>query len=145
MELSKASERSPFSSLRNELARLKGVLQRINQSIGTEAEILAEDPAAPPNWISPDCELAVQPNKTKTVKIESEAATLPDHEKRLNEKILELENQVRTKEWLLKTRDAQIKKLRAELVEAKISLMTEGKDKWDGQGWRKLWKQAVGS
>lgn len=144
MEFSKASERNPFSSLRNELARLKGVLQRINQSIATEAEILADDPSSPGNTISQDCELTAKPHETKTVKIESEAA-VPDQEKRLNERILELENQVRTKDWLLKTRDAQIKKLRAELVEAKISLMTEEKDKWDGPGWRKLLKQAVGS
>lgn len=144
MEFSRASEGNPFGALRNELARLKSVLQRINRSIPAEAETSDADPAAPANMISQDLQTVAQSEETKTVKIESEAM-VPDHEKRLREKILELENQVRTQEWLLKTRDAQIKKLRSELLEAKISLMTEEKDKWEGPGWRKLWKQAVGS
>jgi citrate lyase gamma subunit len=144
MDPSKENENNPFSSLRNELSRLKGVLQRIDQSIAAEGKNLPEDPAAPAKMISQDLQIAVQPNETKTVRVESET-TVPDHEKSLDETILELENQIRVKEWLLKTRDAQIKKLRSELVEAKLSLMTEEKDKWDGHGWRKLWKQAVGS
>jgi len=144
MDTSKGNESNPFSSLRNELSRLKGVLQRINRSIAADGINLPEDPAVPAEMISQERELKDQPNETKTDRIGRET-TIPDREKSLNEKIQELENHVRTKEWLLKTRDAQIKKLRAELVEAKISLMTEEKDKWDGHGWRKIWKQAVGS
>jgi hypothetical protein len=139
MELSRANGSNPFSSLRNELTRLKGVLQRINQSITDEADTLvAGDQVAPAETANQNIERATQLDEAETTAMGAETPSRY-REESLKERILELENQIKIKEWLLKTRDAQLKRLRYELAGARISLMTGEKNKWGDHDRRKMW------
>ncbi len=116
MELLKEIESDPFSPLKNEILKLKEMLLCQLESITKQAEVVTPSDACQDEQIRES----------------------------LNAKIRDLENHVKVKEWLLETRDAQLRKVKSDLQEKELRLAAKEREECGSNGRRKLWKQAFG-
>ncbi|MFQ5682367.1 MAG: hypothetical protein ACE5HC_03750 [Candidatus Binatia bacterium] len=153
-EFLEENKHNPFSPLRNGLDKLRQMLLCRMEFITSEAEAIAAGAAAP---AEPSQESLKGEGGMSNPEAEIQGSVDIDHanhdsEPRKKEqetsqaaKLEYLENRLKTKDWLLETRDVQLKKIRAELLELKIRLASIERDELrsNSRG-GKLWKMGFG-